>query len=111
MTKVEIDWEVLNAILQFNPTKIVCADILECSPDVLEARIKEIHGLTFTEYKDKKMGKVKIKLQQKALDMALKGHATMMIFCLKNLCGWADKQENVQTGTLQVVIDADDAKF
>jgi hypothetical protein len=110
MTKVEIDWEVLDAILQFGPTKGVCSDILGVSPDTIEARIKEEHGLTFTEYKDKRMGKVKIKLQQKALDMALKGHATMMIFCLKNLCGWVDKVE--QSGNadrpISIVIDKQD---
>lgn len=93
MVKKEIDWAVLDSILQFNASKKVCSDILEVSEDTIDRRIREIHDTTFIEYRDRKMGKVKIKLQQKAIEQALAGNATMMIFCLKNLCEWADKIE------------------
>jgi len=33
------------------------------------------------------------KLQQKALQMAMGGNGTLMVFCLKNLAKWSDKQE------------------
>jgi len=99
MVKIEIDWAVLDAILQFKPTLKVCADVIGTSTDTIEKRIKEEHGCTFSEYRDKKMGKVKIKLQQKAIEMALSGNATMMIFSLKNLCGWADKIEHQPNGS------------
>lgn len=94
MRKVEIDWGKLDAILQFKPTLKVCSDIMEISGDTIEDRIREVHNCSFGEYRDRKMGKVKLKLQQKAIEMALSGNTTMMIFALKNLCDWSDKIEN-----------------
>ena len=91
MTKVEVDWRTLDGILQFNASKKLCSEILGVSEDVIERRIRDQYNQTFTEYKESRMGKVKIKLQQKAIESALSGNTTMLIFCLKNLCGWADK--------------------
>ena len=49
--------------------------------------------MTFTDYQHKKMSGTRLKLVQKAIQMADKGNATMLIFCLKNLCKWSDKSE------------------
>lgn len=101
MTKKELDWRTLDGILQFNATKKMCAEILAVSEDVIERRIRELYNQTFTDYKDAKMGKVKIKLQQKAIELALAGNVTMLIFCLKNLCGWADRiEQDISTKTI-----------
>ena len=88
---VEINWEKLNVILQFKPTKDVVADILEVSEDTVEARIREKYDCTFQDYRARKMAPVKIRLVKTAIEKAIKGDNTMLIFCLKNLCGWADK--------------------
>lgn len=107
--KKELDWSVLDGILQFNATKPQCASILLMSDDTIDRRIKEKFDCTFEEYKTTKMGLTKIKLQQKAIQMALNGNATMLIFCLKNLCGWADKQETtIEAKGLTINISADD---
>ena len=45
---------------------------------------------------------LKISLKGKAVTMALAGNVPMLIFCLKNLCGWAD--------TVQAVPDPESAK-
>ena len=60
--------------------------------------------MTFEEYKDSKMDRTRLKLQQKAIIMANNGNATMMIFCLKNLCKWSDKIED------KIAIDGDNSK-
>jgi len=39
------------------------------------------------------MSHTRYALIQKAISEALNGNTTMLIFSLKNLCGWADKQE------------------
>lgn len=107
--KVELNYDKLDALLQFKVTCNFCADYLQVSRDTIIRRIKQDHGMTFSEYHKLKMEHTATKLQQKAIEMALKGNNTMMIFCLKNLAGWADKQEIQQT-TESVVIqyNADD---
>jgi hypothetical protein len=55
-----------------------------------------------TEYKEKQKDTLKVSLKGKAVTMALAGNVPMLIFCLKNLCGWAD--------TVQSVPDPENAK-
>lgn len=90
--KIDINYNVMNALLQRGATKVACAAILEVSEDTIEKRIREDFDLTFDEYKDSKFEKTKAKLVEKAVDKALKGDNTMLIWVMKNLCGWRDKQ-------------------
>ena len=91
--KAPFSWDKLDGLLAYKPSLIVCSDILDCHENSIKNHIKKRYGLTFTEYADRKMSKTKVKLVQKALDQAFGGNTTMLIFCLKNLCKWADKQE------------------
>ena len=100
--KIKIDWGKLDAILQFHPTLNMCAGVLEISHDTLQKRIEEEKKCTFGEYREAKTSSIKIKLQQKAITKALSGDNTMLIFCLKNLCGWADKQEVTTHQTVSI---------
>jgi len=89
--RVDFDWEKFNAILQFMPQKDVASDIMGVSEDTIDRRIKEMHNCTFKEYRERKMAPVKMRLVKKAIDKAMNGDNTMLIFCLKNLCGWSDR--------------------
>jgi len=91
--KVEVDWKTLDALLQFKVTLKFCADYLEISTDAIQRRCKEEKGMTFEEYHQSRLQRTATKLQQKAIEMALSGDRTMLIFCLKNLAGWTDKVE------------------
>jgi hypothetical protein len=93
----EINWDALNGVLQSRPTLKMCADYLGCSDTHIENEIRRVHNVTFSEYRDAKMAFVKVKLVQQAIQMAVKGNATMLIFCLKNLCGWMDKPHELDT--------------
>ena len=88
--RIPLDWDKLDAILQFKPSVRTTAEMLNMSHDTLERRIRSKHNMSFGEYRELKMGRVVLKLQQKAINKALDGDNTMLIFCLKNLCGWGD---------------------
>lgn len=91
--KLEIDWKELDAMMQFGPSLRFVADHFGVSHKTIERRIQEDKGLTFAEYKELKMDKVRLKLQQKIISKALNGDNVALIFALKNYCGWADKKE------------------
>ena len=91
--KKELNWSELDALLQFKvPLSFVC-DYIGVSRDTVMRRIKEEHDMTFKEYHNLRLQRTATKLQQKAIEMALTGNTTMMIFALKNMAGWSDKME------------------
>lgn len=110
-SKIQLDWATIDGILQFAATKKQCAAILEVSEDTIDRRIKEQKKMTFEDYKETKLGITKIKLQQKAIKMGLDGNPAMLIFCLKNLCGWSDKNEETHTSKIEIKIDKEDGKL
>jgi hypothetical protein len=95
--KIEIDYAVLDALMQFKLTKAFVSDYFNISEDTLEKRIKEHSGLTYGDYGRLKQQGVALKLQQRCIELALKGDRTLMIFALKNMANWADKQETTHT--------------
>ena len=89
----EIPLEQLEALMRMAPTLKDTAAFFKCNVELIEDRIKEYTGLTFPEFREQNMVHSRLNLIRKALQMADKGNTAMMIFCLKNLCGWADKME------------------
>ena len=92
--KCPFSWEKLDGLLAYKSSLVVCADILETTDTTIKNHIQRRYGLTFTEYAERKLSRTKVKLVQKAIEMGLSGNATMLIFSLKNLAGWSDKQEH-----------------
>jgi len=89
----EKSWATLETLCHLNASKKLCASFLGVSPDTIKRRIKEKYKCSFEEYREKHLNKTKVKLIQTAINRAIDGNNTMLIFCLKNLCGWADKAE------------------
>ena len=86
-----IDWAKLDVFLQYNPTLEDAASLMDVGKDKLLEAIKLERGMSFSEYRTQKMANTRLRLVQKAMKMAIEqGNATILIFCLKNLCGWAD---------------------
>lgn len=107
--KKELDYSALDALLQFKVSCDFCADYLGVSRDTIIRRIKEDHGMTFSEYHALKKERTATKLQQKAIESALAGNATLMIFCLKNLAGWSDKHEVESVNkNIEIKVDSDE---
>ena len=94
---IEIDFKFLDGLLKCGATKVQCSNILGVSEDTIEKRIKEKYNVTFSKYRDSKLDGIRMTLVQKAMQVAQSGNVTMLIFCLKNLCGWSDKREDTTT--------------
>lgn len=90
--EIEIDMNQLAVFCRHKPTLADCAAFFKCSEDTVERRIKEAFGITFADFRDQNMAYTRASLAQKAIQKAEGGDNTMLIFCLKNLCGWRDKQ-------------------
>ena len=103
--KAPFDWEALDKLLQYKPSLIVCADILGVHENSIKNHIKARFSLTYTQYADKKLSATRLRLIQKGLEMALKGDRTMLIFYLKNMCGWQDRIEKVNTDATPIQIE------
>ena len=96
--KLDISWEIVDSACAFNAEMTMVVNLLnmhgyQCCSATVENKIREKENCTFSEYRAKRFDDTKMKLQQKALAMALGGHAAMMIFCLKNLCKWTDNNK------------------
>ena len=73
--------------------------------------IPNLDDMTFGEYHALRMEGTATKLQQKAIEMALAGNSTMMIFALKNLANWSDRQEITDTVSINMTIDKQDEEL
>lgn len=109
---IEVNFKELDALLQFKVSKSFVADYLGVSEDTIDRRIKEKFNMTFTQYKALRSGTMSIKLQQKAIQMAVAGDKTMLKFALKNMSGWTESvEEKNQSQEIVINIDEDDSEL
>lgn len=102
--KAPFSWDKLDGLLAYKSSLTVCADILETTDTTIKNHIKKRYNMTFTEYAEKKLSRTKVKLVQKAIEMATSGNTTMMIFCLKNICKWNDNNNEIDTQKIEIHI-------
>lgn len=93
------------------PTLKDCAAYLEVDTSTVEKYIKRTYGVSFSEFREQNMVHTRFNLIRKAIEQATSGNTAMMIFCLKNLCGWADKQEVTQSGDVKIDISDNDSQL
>ena len=96
------DWQTLGNYCQFKPNLKTVAEMMNVSESTLKDYIKKKFSETYTEFAERKMSGIKLKLVQKAISMALAGDRTMLIFCLKNYCGWSDIPEQTQDDNFEL---------
>lgn len=60
---------------------------------------EHFEAANLTELREKRKDSLKLQLKRKAVTMALGGNVAMLIFCLKNLCGWSDNTQIVPNET------------
>lgn len=104
MQKIILDQETLQKFMRYRPSLKETANFFNVSEDTVERRIRDWENCSFKDFKSRYSRDVKNKLIDKALEMAAQGHPTMLIFCLKNCCGWSDKVELESTDDKPTVI-------
>ena len=110
MPKTQVNYDKLDSLLQFKVTKKFCADYLQISEDAIDRRIKEDFGMTFSEYHSMRMGRTAVKIQQKIVELALKGNPKLLEVAAKYLAGWTEKAEMslTQNGELKIIISKEE---
>lgn len=89
----EFDNAKLKALMRLKPTVEDTAAFFECSPRTVQRYIKDEFNLEFKEFREMYMVHTRLNIIRKAIEKAEKGDNVMLIFCLKNLCGWRDRNE------------------
>ena len=89
--KKNIDLEQLADLMHHNPSLADTAAFFKCNIKTIERHIARNYKLTFVQFRHQNMVHTRLKLIKVALKKALAGDNCMLIFCLKNLCGWQDK--------------------
>lgn len=89
--KTQFNWQKLDGLLEMAADKIMAAESMDCSEDTIERRIREHYNMTFSEYRERKLSRTKLKLNQVALTKALGGENRMLELALKNFNKWTDR--------------------
>lgn len=89
------DLDQLETFMRLKPTLADTAAFFKVGIQTVEDTIRRHYDLTFREFREQNMVHTRMMLIRTALGKAKGGDNTMLIFCLKNLCGWADKMEQV----------------
>ena len=90
---IEIDFDVLETMMQYGATTTDCAGRFMCSNTCIVEKIRKHYDMTFQELSEKLMYKVKLKLRQKMFEVAMNGNTAMLIWLSKQ---WLGMQENPQ---------------
>lgn len=88
----------LKEIMRLAPTLKDVSAFFDVSEDTIERTIRQNYDLTFAEFKDQNMVHTRFSLIRKAIQEATKDrpNTAMLIFALKNLCGWKDRFDEVK---------------
>jgi hypothetical protein len=108
--RIELNQGQFEALLRMNPTLKDTAAFFRCSEDTIERRAKEFGYLDFADARQQNMVHTRLTLIRKAITMGESGNVPMLIFSLKNLCGWVEKVEstNENLSKIQINIDQSD---
>lgn len=95
--KIEIDINQYKALMRLNPTLADTAAFFECSTDTIINWLEKNFGTRdFSAIRQQNMVHTRLTMIRTAVRLAEAGNTAVLIFCLKNLCGWTDKVDEKQ---------------
>lgn len=101
-------WDQLDALIIW-ASQEYCCEKLGVNTDTLTKKIKEKHGMSFSEYKAKRQEPMRINLMKKQYDVAMAGNVSMLIWLGKQYLNQSDKQETVHDiSKIEIKIDQED---
>lgn len=84
----------LERFMRFGPSIEECALFFGVSASCVEATIKRETGVSFKDFREQTMLWCRHHLKREAIRRAIKGGSdSVLIFALKNVAGWKEKQE------------------
>ena len=101
----------LKAILRLKPTLKDCAAFLELDESTIEKHIKKTYNCRFSEFREQNMVHTRFALIRTCITQAQNGNTAALIFALKNVCGWADKQEIESNSKIEIIISKEDSEL
>ena len=87
--KFVIDWDIFDNLCFIQCTLKEITQVLRCSEDTIERRVKQEKGMSFAEYYNQKKGLGKLHLRRLMMRQAEKNPA-IVIFMAKNHLGMRD---------------------
>lgn len=92
-TVVPIDPAQFKALMRLKPRIEDTAAFFECSHDTIERYARKTFGMSYASFREQNAVHTRFNLIRTALAEAESGNTAMLIFCLKNLCGWKDRHD------------------
>ena len=104
--RIEIDWKEFDKLCGLQCTLEEIAGWFNCSIDTIENRVKEVHGITFSEYFSQKRSSGRISLRRKQYEAAMSGNTALLIWLGKQYLNQSDKQDqNISVSDSKLVVD------
>ena len=112
---IDVDDAKLKLLMKMKPTLADTSAFLDVSDETITRYIRRTYNQSWLEFRACHMVKTKFDLVRTAIEKALGGDNVMLIFCLKNLCHWADKpteqEEQTEEAKIKTMPTADLVKL
>lgn len=104
--RIEIDWKEFDKLCGLQCSLEEIAGWFNCSIDTIENRVKEVHGVTFSEYFKQKRSTGKISLRRKQYEAAMAGNTALLIWLGKQYLNQSEKvHQTVEDVSKQDTVD------
>lgn len=104
----DINPQQLKALMRLKPSLADTAAFFECTERTIENVVKTHFSLTFFDFREQNAVHSRLSMIRKAISKAEAGDNCMLIFCLKNLCGWKDRYDTTSSVKQETTHKIDD---